>query len=312
MPRRFLHEHAEFKTLLEIVSEEKEIHAPPLVEKDYWIMHVLWGLAEQGFQFELKGGTSLSKGYRLIHRFSEDIDIQIHPPDGMEVHVGENKNKASHIESRRRYFDWLARKIELPGITSVMRDQEFDDTEKCRNAGIRLAYESHFDTVAGLKDGILLEVGFDQTQPNEGLLLSSWAYDHGAPQLGEITDNRATQVACYRPEYTFVEKIQTVIRKFRKFEQEGKVTPNFLRHYYDIYMLLGDSNVRAFIGTSSYLTHKEKRIRGADRAFEIARAFDVLQPKLEAEYRRTKGLYYRGQIPLTEIVARIQPFLSRL
>jgi len=36
---------------------------PYLVEKDYWIMHALWGLQQQGFQFELKGGTSLFKGY---------------------------------------------------------------------------------------------------------------------------------------------------------------------------------------------------------------------------------------------------------
>ena len=51
-----------------------------LVEKDYWIMHCLWGLQAQGFQFELKGGTSLSKGFGVIHRFSEDIDIRIEPP----------------------------------------------------------------------------------------------------------------------------------------------------------------------------------------------------------------------------------------
>lgn len=40
-------------------------------------MHVLWGLQAQGFAFELKGGTSLSKGFGVIHRFSEDIDIHV-------------------------------------------------------------------------------------------------------------------------------------------------------------------------------------------------------------------------------------------
>jgi predicted nucleotidyltransferase component of viral defense system len=43
-------------------------------------MHVLYGLKNQGLAFELKGGTSLSKGYKIIKRFSEDIDIYIHPP----------------------------------------------------------------------------------------------------------------------------------------------------------------------------------------------------------------------------------------
>ncbi|WP_425485263.1 nucleotidyl transferase AbiEii/AbiGii toxin family protein [Burkholderia guangdongensis] len=40
-------------------------------------MQCLWGLQAQGFQFELKGGTSLSKGFGIIHRFSEDIDIRM-------------------------------------------------------------------------------------------------------------------------------------------------------------------------------------------------------------------------------------------
>lgn len=35
--------------------------SPYLIEKDYWLMHVLWGLQQQGWCFELKGGTSLSK-----------------------------------------------------------------------------------------------------------------------------------------------------------------------------------------------------------------------------------------------------------
>lgn len=45
---------------------------PVLVEKDYWIMHCLYGLQHLKMTFELKGGTSLSKGDRIINRFSED------------------------------------------------------------------------------------------------------------------------------------------------------------------------------------------------------------------------------------------------
>ncbi len=75
----YLHDHKEFAALINIVAEEKGID-PGLIEKDYWMMHVLYGLKKQGFQFELKGGTSLSKGFQLIHRFSEDIDIHIKPP----------------------------------------------------------------------------------------------------------------------------------------------------------------------------------------------------------------------------------------
>lgn len=68
-----------------------------VVEKDYWIMHGLWGLQAQGFVFELKGGTSLSKGFGVIHRFSEDIDIRIEPPADMDVKTGRNQDKSAHI-----------------------------------------------------------------------------------------------------------------------------------------------------------------------------------------------------------------------
>ena len=76
----FLHTRSDFNELLAIVAEQRGID-PVLVEKDYWIMHCLWGLQVSGFRFELKGGTSLSKGFGIIHRFSEDIDIRIEPPD---------------------------------------------------------------------------------------------------------------------------------------------------------------------------------------------------------------------------------------
>ena len=45
-------------------------------------MHTSFGLKQLGLTFELKGGTSLSKGFRIIQRFSEDIDIRIEPFDG--------------------------------------------------------------------------------------------------------------------------------------------------------------------------------------------------------------------------------------
>jgi hypothetical protein len=311
MPEQFLHEHPEFKTLLEKVSQDLKIHEPSLVEKDYWIMHVLWGLSERGFKFELKGGTSLSKGYRLIHRFSEDIDIQIHPPVGMAVDTGRNKSKKRHIESRRVYFDWLAAEISIPGIIGVARDASFDDPA-FRSAGIRLEYESHFDSIVGLKDGILLEAGFDQTQPSSEVAISSWAYDHGAARVPNLIDNRAIDVACYRPEYTFVEKLQTVVTKFRQFQETGEIKPNFLRHYYDIHMLLESAEVRVFIGTETYLEHRNSRFNAMDKNFGIPPAFEILRPAFEREYARTTGLYYRGQVPLSEIVERIRPYLDRL
>jgi hypothetical protein len=47
MPRDFLHNHPQFADLIRIVAEERGI-SPALVEKDYWIMHCLYGLQQMG------------------------------------------------------------------------------------------------------------------------------------------------------------------------------------------------------------------------------------------------------------------------
>lgn len=161
----FLHEHDNFKELMEIVASEQGIKDPYLVEKDYWIMHCLWGLADLGLKFELKGGTSLSKGYQCINRFSEDIDIKInpHPLYKDALFIGRNQQDEKHIESRKKYFEWIRNFLDakIHGLTSVIRDTNFDD-EDSRSGGIRLIYKSHFGApTGGLKEGVLLEIGFD-------------------------------------------------------------------------------------------------------------------------------------------------------
>jgi len=85
MPDSFLHERSDFKALVATVADIEKINDPALVEKDYWIMHAVYGLKQLGLTFELKGGTSLSKGFGIIQRFSEDIDIRIEPFDGLQV-----------------------------------------------------------------------------------------------------------------------------------------------------------------------------------------------------------------------------------
>ena len=59
MSADYLHNHPQLADLIRIVAEERGID-PALVEKDYWIMHGLYGLQQLGLKFALKGGTSLS------------------------------------------------------------------------------------------------------------------------------------------------------------------------------------------------------------------------------------------------------------
>lgn len=168
----YLHDHNEFVSLINIVADEKGID-PRLIEKDYWIMHVLYGLKKQGFLFELKGGTSLSKGYKLIHRFSEDIDIYIKPPTEFGINENPNNIKYNNVQKRKEFYDSLATQITIPGIISSERDTVFDDLRYYRSGGIRLYYENVVNKVAGIKEGILLEAGFDNITPNSPVTISS-------------------------------------------------------------------------------------------------------------------------------------------
>jgi hypothetical protein len=177
MPSKiYLHEHPDFTDLIRVVAGERKID-PYLAEKDYWLMHCLYGLKQAGYEFQLKGGTSLSKGYGIIHRFSEDIDIHIAPPEGMQIRTSPNHNKEKDRQGRKDYYDYLSRSISLPGIVKIDRDTQFDSPPKYFSGGIRLYYESKFPSDGSAKEGILLEVGFDDVIPNQPLDISSWAMD---------------------------------------------------------------------------------------------------------------------------------------
>jgi hypothetical protein len=320
----YLHNHTNFKDLVEITAEKEKIHDSYLVEKDYWIMHCLYGLSNFGLNLALKGGTSLSKAFGIIHRFSEDIDIKIEPDEkivGFKVYCGKNHDNNNHRESKKNYFDWLAENLKgkIDGIVDVVRDESFDD-KKYRNGGIRLLYNTQFTAVAGLKEGILLEVGFDKTTPNKKKDISSWAFVQGYKALGkELTDNRAKNITCYEPRYTFVEKLQAIITKYTLYKEgksDGKLPSNILRHYYDIYCLLDLTEVKSFIGTAEYENYKKERFRKYDTIIKNCEGFtlkDEIDRKVfEDNYTKSSALYYKGQVPFGEILDRIAEVLDSL
>ena len=83
----YLHENREiFKDLILQVAD-KNGSTPFVVEKDYYVTLILKLLSEKLEQCVFKGGTSLSKGFHVIDRFSEDIDITF------DEHIGESRRK---------------------------------------------------------------------------------------------------------------------------------------------------------------------------------------------------------------------------
>ena len=83
----YLHEDREmFRTIVEQVAEESGKNSI-VIEKDYYVTMILRLLSEQLELCVFKGGTSLSKGFHVINRFSEDIDITF------KEHIGESRRK---------------------------------------------------------------------------------------------------------------------------------------------------------------------------------------------------------------------------
>lgn len=313
----YLHQHKNFKDLILAESEIRAID-PILIEKDYWIMHCLYGLQILGFQFELKGGTSLSKAYKIIDRFSEDIDIHIHSAAALGINENPKNTNPKNVAKRLAFYESLADQIKIDGIIGVERDTVFDDTQYYRSGGIRLIYNSFFNELPGLKQGILLEVGFDNVAPNSPIDISSWAFEKAVQASIDLTDNRALQVACYDMCYTFVEKLQTIATKFRNMQSSGDNQVNFMRQYYDVYQLLNQQVVIDFIGTPEYLAHKKRRFPNLDFAIPIAQneAFLLEDSKVKEHlnqlYIKSNALYYSGQIDLQTILDLLKIHLEKL
>lgn len=313
----YLHDHKEFTSLINILADEKQIEAG-LIEKDYWIMHVLYGLKKQGLEFELKGGTSLSKGYKLIHRFSEDIDIHIKPPKNFGINENPNNCKENNVKKRKDFYDWLAKEIKISGIVSVERDTAFDDMNCYRSGGIRLNYKNVVNKVDGVKEGILLEAGFDDITPNSPVSISSWAFDKAHELKVDVIDNRAIDIICYHSGYTLVEKLQTIATKFRSEQSNGNKGVNFMRQYYDVSCLLGSTEVLEFIGTEEYHVHKKKRFPTADYEIPIHKneAFLLSSAEIRTDfterYKTTAALYYQGQPDFDELIGGIAKHIEKL
>jgi hypothetical protein len=168
-----------------------------------------------------------------------------------------------------------------------------------------------------VKDGILLELGFDDTAPNRAVTISSWALDFAFEKGVQVFDNRAVDVPCYAPTHTFVEKLQTISTKYRRLAEAKEFPANFLRHYYDVYCLLDLREVQEFIKTPAYHERKLQRFRTGDElVISKNSAFTLRDPEQRAlftrEYKKSSALYYQGQPGFDQLLTRIGKHLDSM
>ena len=230
----FPHDDAEFGDLLRIVAGKRGL-SPGLVEKDYWVTHTLWALHDSGFDICFKGGTSLSKGFSLIERFSEDLDLKIERGRVPDVPTVSNwrSQGTQAVEQRKAFFDRLTTAINVPGASTSL-DPDLCDAS-WRSAGLRVTYEGHYLRELGefFKPFVLLEVGDARVAPFVACDLTSAVHDELAAQgqAQHFLDNRPLGVRCVHPLVTLLEKLDALHRRVPKTDLEPA---SFVRHFEDI------------------------------------------------------------------------------
>lgn len=227
----FIHEDSEFEDLLRIVAERRRLSLG-LVEKDYRVTHALWALHAQGLDVWFKGGTSLSKGFGIIERFSEDLDLEIDPGrfEGLPLVSNWKSEGAKATKERRDFFDRLASLLVVPHTTVALDAVD----EAWRRANVRVTYPGkHLGDLGGiLRPFVLLEIGSARVTPSVARDMTSFVHTHLAElnQLAGFDPNLPTGVRCVHLLVTLLEKLDAIHRRV----PDAKAEPaTFVRHFED-------------------------------------------------------------------------------
>jgi hypothetical protein len=227
----FIHEDPEFDDLLNIVAAERGL-AVSLVEKDYWVTHALWSLQNSGFEVWFKGGTSLSKGFGLIKRFSEDLDLRVDPGTAGHMKVPENWKSTGKnaIRTRKEYLEGIVVLIRIEGAEVSIEEDPTSDY--WRGIKLRAAYPGkHLAELGPMKQFVLLEIGSARVVPSVRRDLTSFTHEYLNAQgrLGDYIDNQPKAIRCLHPLVTLVEKLEAIQRRFERGDEPAA----FIRHYED-------------------------------------------------------------------------------
>ena len=216
-----------------------------IAEKDFWVSWVLMRLFEHpelSQKILFKGGTSLSKAFHLIERFSEDIDLVLdwrlltkdNPKKDrsrkQQNIFNENLRKSAGEYVQDKIMAWV--KESVGDVCRVESDEEDKRVIHIRYPGV---FEDQY-----LRADIRLEIGpFSEWVPRAEYFISPYAAE-AFPSIFSITQCR---VVAIKAERTFWEK--AVILHKEAFRTEKQPMPiRYSRHYYDLAMM-ANSNVKA-------------------------------------------------------------------
>ena len=218
----YLHEDREnFRDIIEQVSNEIG-RTPFVIEKDYYVTLILKQLSERLDNCVFKGGTSLSKGFRAIDRFSEDIDITF------DEHIGESRRKK-------------LKNVILRGISEElgMPIANWDDIQSDRDYN---AYHFAYESVFGVEDDRILQFVKLETAlgsysfPTQVVEIRNYMGDYllkrGRDDLADQFGLNSFSMKLQALERTYIDKVFALC----DYYLQGK-SKRYSRHLYDIYKL---------------------------------------------------------------------------
>ncbi len=225
--RMNFHQAPEFRDALQSASSAMHMRFI-LIEKDYWVTKVLQNLAFSEFRnlVVFKGGTSLSKAYNCIDRFSEDVDLAILKGEGMSDY---RLNK-------------LMKSIE-ENITAGLEYRRDHPAEEKRGRNRRTFYDypqtNSSDDFGNVSNQIQLEINtFTNPVPfqmaNIESYVATFLRQNGFVDFIGQYSLYPFNIQVQTLERTFFEKLLSVVRLSYNGPDALKKK---IRHFYDLYKL---------------------------------------------------------------------------
>jgi hypothetical protein len=247
-----LFEHPDFEQAILSAADHfrEQGLRPAIIEKDYYVTEALRIIATSApDKVIFKGGTSLSKGWNLIQRFSEDIDIFLDP---LAYEPALRKNGIDRELKKLR--DAIAA---YPALTFVEGESQ---TIGGFGRNDRFAYEQRFGGPGEVTPRVLLEAGAASgREPTSVVQLSSYLgqflRDKGPSLSADDEGSFPMQLLHFRR--TFVEKMFAIHSKVELLKRNGQPLGSYARHYYDLFQLAAQAEVIAMLKSAEYAAIKE-------------------------------------------------------
>ncbi len=246
-----LFEHEDFEQAITRATEHFSLLGmrEAMIEKDYYVTEALRVINQTvGDKVLFKGGTSLSKGWDLIQRFSEDIDI-FFDPMAFDPRLGKNAINRE-LKSLRQAIEKHPRlkfiEEESQTIGGFGRADHFEYPQKFAGAG-------------EIRNRVLVEVGTASgKEPTNTIKLQSYVgqFLHETDISLGAEDEEPFEMRLLHFRRTFVEKMFAIHAKVETFKRSGIGIGGYARHYYDLYCLAERLEVHDMLRSSEYETIK--------------------------------------------------------